>query len=416
MLYHCSMAANKHTIAIIGAGPGGCATALSLAGEPVNVLLLDKATFPRDKICGDGLSPDVLAQFDRLKVPIGDAFAAETTAKPITNIRVVAPNRTELLIPLKLKGKPLKGAYVSRMELDNFLLSKVRQQPNVQVLENTKLHDLTMQQHGVELHTTQGELEVDMVIGADGAQSFVARKLTSFSVDSAHHGAGLRQYWENVSGIEPEGTLDLCFPASIQPGYFWIFPLANNRYNVGVWMISSHLKSKNVNLRGEFERLIAEDPQLAPKFANAQAVEQVRGFGLPLGTGKRTIAGNRFVLVGDAAGLIDPFTGEGIGNAIRSGRLAADVALRACAKGDWSAEQLSGYAQAVEKAMRHEFNMAQWVVRLQNKPRLLNWLVGRLAKNTSGQKWLAHQIEGTPMGASWVNPLFYLRGLFGPPW
>lgn len=364
-------------------------------------------------MCGDGLSPDVIAQFNRLKIPIGDAFKAQTNTVPITHIRVVAPNHTELEIPLKLKGKSLEGAYIPRKELDNFFLNQVREHTDITILENTAVRDITVIESGVQLATKSEAIAAQLLIGADGAQSMVARKLAGHELNHQHHGAGLRQYWEGIKLMEPYGTLDLCFPASIQPGYFWIFPLAGNRYNVGVWMISEHLKSKNLNLRAEFERLIAEDPQLAPKFKNAKPLESVKGFGLPLGTQSRPLSGNRFLLVGDAAGLIDPFTGEGIGNAIRSGRIAAEVAVEALASNDFSASALSDYDGRIHTAMKKEFKIAKWVTRLQQRPRMLNWLIGKLANNSSGKKWLANAIEGEPMGSSWINPMFYLRGFFG---
>ena len=119
------------------------------------------------------------------------------------------------------------------------------------------------------------------------------------------------------------------------------------------------------------------------------------------------------MLVGDAAALIDPFTGEGIGNAIRSGRFAAEIAAKAIRNSDCSAKTLAEYDQRIASAMKKEFQVGKWVTRLQQRPKLMNWLVGKLANNPSGKKWMANAIEGEPMGTSWINPMFYLRGIFG---
>lgn len=111
------------------------------------------------------------------------------------------------------------------------------------------------------------------------------------------------------------------------PGYFWIFPLPDNTYNTGFGMVTSAIKEKKINLRKTLLNIIHSDKQIQKRFTNAVALETPIGYGLPTGSRKVPISGERFLLAGDAASLIDPATGEGIGNAMLSGIIAGKHAV-----------------------------------------------------------------------------------------
>ena len=166
-----------------------------------------------------------------------------------------------------------------------------------------------------------------MIIGADGAHSVVAKYLGTTTIERKHHSAGLRVYYENITSFHPDRYIELYFFNEILPGYLWIFPLPDNKANVGIGMLSDTITKKKINLRETLEKLMRTHPALKERFQYARPLETVKGFGLPLGSKQRKISGDRILLAGDAASLIDPFSGEGIGNAIRSGRVAAEHVL-----------------------------------------------------------------------------------------
>ncbi len=140
--------------------------------------------------------------------------------------------------------------------------------------------------------------------------------------------AGVRQYYEGVDNYQTSATIELHFQKELLPGYFWIFLLPNNQWNVGLGIPSDEVSVNKINLKQKLNSILEHHPVIKERFKNAKPLEDVQGFGLPLGSRKVTCSGTRLLLLGDAASLIDPFSGEGIANAIRSGRIAADHLTR----------------------------------------------------------------------------------------
>ncbi len=134
--------------------------------------------------------------------------------------------------------------------------------------------------------------------------------------------------------------IELHFLPELLPGYFWIFPMPNGRANVGAGMLSSVVAKRKVDLKKEMEKIINEHPVISKRFVHAKPEGKAQGWGLPLGRKVGSISGDNLLLCGDAASLIDPFTGEGIGNAVLSGRYAAEKALNAIATNDYSVKNL----------------------------------------------------------------------------
>ena len=124
----------------------------------------------------------------------------------------------------------------------------------------------------------------------------------------------IRHYLADECDFQEENFIELHYVKDLLPGYFWIFPLADGWANVGLGMLTKDLSRLKVNLKSKLEEIVREHPTISPRFAQAEKVGKTLGFGLPLGSKQRPISGERMMLVGDAASLIDPFTGEGIGN------------------------------------------------------------------------------------------------------
>ncbi|MEJ7821109.1 MAG: geranylgeranyl reductase, partial [Chitinophagaceae bacterium] len=218
----------------------------------------------------------------------------------------------------------------------------------------------------------------DIAIGADGAHSVISRNIGDIKVDKKHHSAGLRIYYEGVSSFHEEGFIELHFFKEILPGYLWIFPLADNKANVGIGMLSSVVAKEKVDLKKVLQKLITTHPNLKDRFKNAKPLETIKGYGLPLGSKKRNISGERFLLAGDAAALIDPFSGEGIANAIRSGRVAADHTIKCFEQKNFSAAFNKTYDKEIYRRMWNEFKISKTLQRIINYPRLFNFVLKRI--------------------------------------
>ena len=409
----------KKDICIVGAGPAGCATALFLAKAGVPSLLVDKARFPRDKICGDGLSGWSVAMLNRLDPQFMEHLAQSASSLPSWGARFVAPNRQVLDVPFVDRHLPdarPPGYVATRLWFDNFLVEQCKQHPLIEVVEGVSLEQWEQQDKGqVLLQDAQGQVQVvsKLAVFANGAHSRQAKTLAGIHPDKKHYVAGIRAYYEGVEGLHPDGHIELHFLKEFLPGYFWIFPLPGGKANVGAGMRSDMVAKKKVNLRKAMLQLIAEDPQLKERFKHARQLNEVKGFGLPLGSKKRSISGNNFLLVGDAASLIDPFTGEGIGNALASGELAAQWAQKALEVQRYDASFLKGYDEAIYKRLWKELRLSKTLQDLLNYPWLFSLVVNKATANETLRQTISCMLTDMDVRQQLKNPRFYLKVLFG---
>jgi geranylgeranyl reductase family protein len=411
------MSKKDFDIIIVGAGPGGCTTAMALADSDLKIGIIEAATFPRDKICGDALSGKVIDIMK--KIPIEGLVAEfEKFAEKIDSwgVQFVAPNLKALDVPFtsdKSKYKIAPGYIAKRKDFDNFMFEQTKKLPNVTIFEGTKVKDVKISRQEATVTTENGKTFIaDIVIGADGAQSVVTKKLTDIRVEKDHYCAGLRAYYENVSGMHKENFIELIFVKDFLPGYFWIFPLPNNQANVGVGMLSSAVSKNKVNLKERMIDIIDNHPIISKRFKNAKIVDEIKGYGLPLGSKKRRISGNRFILIGDAAYLIDPFTGEGIGNALISGLKAAEFLKSAFETNDFSKKNTKQYDDATYKRLWQELSLSRKMQKLLRFPWLFDLVVNKANKNEALQKMIMSMFEDMDLREDLKKPSFYFKLIF----
>ncbi len=410
----------KTKIAIVGAGPAGTATALFLAKAGVPHVLLDKASFPRDKICGDGISGKVVGLLKELDPNLLIKMESKPDQfLPSWGVRFVAPNGKGLELPFKKKNDTSTHApgFVSkRMDFDAFLIEQLNFN-YTKIFWNTHITNIERKKNYIQLSGkkdgTPFVCQAEVVVGAEGVRSIVAKHLNPIQVQNKHLIAGLRAYYENVTDIHPQNFIELHFIKEALPGYLWVFPLPNNQVNVGIGMLSSHLKKQNLNMRTIFEHALAENPEISRRFKNARIVEPTKGWRLPLGSVKRSISGDRFLLTGDAGALIDPFTGEGIGNALLSGKMAALTLTKAYAKNDFSADVLGEYDVNLYHKLWHELRVSYKIQQLVHMPWLFNFVITRVQNSPSLTETFSTMFNDVDMRAKLQSPGFYLRMLFG---
>ena len=159
-------------------------------------------------------------------------------------------------------------------------------------------------------------------------------------------------------------------------------------------------------------RIINNHPNVSARFKNARSLEDIKGFGLPVGSKKRPCSGHRFLLVGDAAGLIDPFTGEGIGNAIRSGRIAAEHIKNGIEQNRFDAAFNKTYDREIYNKMWPELRISRSLQKLLRYPRLFNFVVGKASRNESVQKVITSMIDDIDIKKELLKPSFYVKLLF----
>ena len=409
------MPGQLYDVIIAGAGPAGLSTALSLAGTNLAIALVEKESFPRDKICGDALSAAVMNVLKRLPDNIYQDFLDFPMKTPSNGIRFIAPDHGFVDVPFTINERPdtpASGFICKRIDFDNFLLEKVQRYKNIRVFQDFKISHAQVSNEGVIISDGKEELKAKMIVGADGIHSVIASSFSGNKLDHNHYSIATRAYFKNVKELHPRGYIELHFFKELLPGYFWIFPMQNDEVNVGLVMMFNRVRKSKQNLSKTMLDLIEKTPELKRRFGNATMTGKIGGYGLPLGPVKKTLSGNRFLLTGDAASLIDPFSGEGIGNAMVSGEIAAQVIKKTFMKGDFSGEVLSTYDKIIERKIGKELKISHWIQQLARLPWLFNFVVGKARKNDDLKKMLTKMMTNQAVKSELINPLFYMKLLF----
>jgi len=410
----------KTDICILGAGPAGASTALHLSYKNVPTVLIDKAVFPRDKVCGDALSGKVPLLLKRLDPQMLARFEKRTEMlTDVWGIRFVAPNRTTLDIPFKSnydKTTETSPGYVAkRIDFDNFLIDEVKRRENIDFYDNTSIDIHEKIDGGFIVSDKKKEFQVEckLLVIADGAHSKFARHYAGLEKDNTHHAGALRAYYSGVTGFHEDNFIELQFLDEIIPGYFWIFPLPNGQANVGIGMRTDFISKRRVNLKKVMLDVIENHPSIAPRFKNAKLQDKIVGYGLPLGSKKQQLSGDNYMLTGDAGHLIDPLTGEGIGNGFYSGWIAAEQAIECLAQNDYSAKFMKAYDKRIHRVLGTEMKLSYQIQRMMRYPWVINPLANWVHRNPRFFDIMSRMYNDLELRKQIVNPFFWVKLVMG---
>jgi len=386
-----------------------------LSKKGAKVLLIDKEGFPRDKPCGDaigGKALNVLAEFG-LEGEIKKRGFARSSGLVFSS-----PSGAEVEIPLLSDGSDMSGGFVcKRKDYDDMLFQAAKKR--CETRENFEVVDLIFDNGkvvGVRARAAGGaaddvaEIFAKLVVGADGANSVVARKTGCAEIRQDHYCSAMRGYYSGVKGLR--GNIEVHFLPECMPGYFWIFPLSDNEANVGAGMLLSDITRRKINLSRVLEECM-KNKRFAGRFDGAKLQGEARGWGLPLASAKRRCAGNGFVLVGDAASLIDPFSGEGIGNGMKSAKIAAETLGGIIAKGDATEADCLAYESALWGEIGNDVKSSHTLQKLGKHGWLLDLMISKAQKSELVRNELAGMIASREAKRKANSPLFYLRILLG---
>jgi len=407
-------------VIIIGAGPAGAGASFFLSKFGINHIVLEKEQFPRDKICGDACSGKTALVINRANPEwLKEIQANENGFLPSWGIKFVAPNGKSLDIPFsptRTKETKAPGFTVPRLTLDDFLFRKM-ESPYCTIYQNTKVQSIETIDGKVHVKMQHSGQEYEfispVIIGADGDKSIVRKKFLSDNTAPKTYAVGLRAYYEGVTGMHNENFIELHFLPEVLPGYLWVFPLPNGMANVGVGILSETVRKKKINLREQMLNAIKNNPQIAPRFANAKLKDKILGWGLPLAMGRQPLSGDNFMLTGDAAALIDPFSGEGIGNALYSGMLAAMAIQQSIEQNNYSAIFLkTTYDDVLYKRLGDELKISAVLQRLCKYPWLFNFVVNKAHKSQELKNTISCMFTDMDLRDQLRKPSFYFKILF----
>jgi geranylgeranyl reductase family protein len=374
-------------VVIVGAGPAGSAAAYYLAVAGLDVLVLEKSQFPREKVCGDGLTPRAVKALTSMGIPTGEGDGWLRNQ----GLRIIGGGgRAEVPWP-DLSSFPAYGLVRTRLDFDQMLArhaekagARVRQGVTVTgpVLDDRtgRLAGVVAQDTAAGRDAPQRQFRGRVVVAADGNSSRLSVSMGLQRRDDRPLGVAVRTYYTTPRHADDwlEAWLDLWDGDHLLPGYGWIFGMGDGTSNVGLGLLNTSASFQNTDYRALLRRWLAAMPA-EWGFTEENRTQPVRGAALPMGFNRTPHYASGLLLAGDAGGMVNPFNGEGIGYALESGEIAARVIAQALARPTTaSAERvLQSYPQILRDSYGGYYTLGRVFVDLIGQP----WFMRRATRH-----------------------------------
>ena len=367
-------------VIVVGGGPAGAATAIALRRRGIDVLVIDRASFPRDKVCGDVLLPEAQHTLHSLGL---DLKKIRSIAYPCLGARYVPGQGSEIAGDFRDgDGRSRPWWMVRRREFDEWLLAQAAR-AGASIVEGISVDNVLRDGDsvcGVETRGRNGRpqrIRARVVVGADGASSTIARAVGAAPMQAEHVCLAGRAY---VSGVSlPQPYLEVFTTPRALPGCAWIVPIGANEVNVGVGLVQRTARQLQRTPQQLFDELRRESPLFTDRLSAAGPIT-LRGWTLPAASARRRLSGAGWLLVGDAGAMVDPFTGHGIHTAIAAGQIAGETIAEALTADD-GAGALAAYAERCRTVFEVEVDHGMLLQRLHARPRLMRAAAAACARH-----------------------------------
>ncbi len=370
-------------VIVVGAGPAGSATAYHLANAGADVLLLEKAAFPRDKICGDGLTPRAVKQLIAMGLDLdGQGWQKNK------GLRIKGAGHTIELPWPDLADYPPFGLVRARMDFDE-ILARHAQKSGARLMERTSVTGPVFDRSGRVVGVTAKPVDdrgrktgnevtyrAPIVVAADGVSARLGMALGLERRENRPMAVACRAYYKTPMHDDDymESWLELWDgkpgESNLLPGYGWIFPCGDGTANLGLGILNSSAAFQSLNYKDSMRRWLANtDPALGFRDENLVG-GPIRSAALPMGFNRKPHYTRGVLMVGDAGGMVNPFNGEGIDYALEAGQMAAQTSIQALARNAGPAREkvLEGYARALDAEYGGYFTLGRGFAKLVGNP------------------------------------------------
>ncbi len=373
-------------VLVVGGGPAGSAAAYWLAREGIEVTLVEKKEFPREKTCGDGLTPRAILQLQEM----GFDFDVPEFHR-ITGLRSYAGDELMIEMPWPDHSRfPNWGGVIRRRDLDQ-QVARLAEDEGARILQRTAATPIITGGLLTEVALANGggseRVTPDVTIIADGSMNRFGRELGTTRRRDYPLGMAARGYYSSPRSNDPflESQLDLRDSSgATMPGYGWVFPLGDGTVNVGVGLLSTFKRWKDVNTTHMMDDYVAGAPDYW-ELSEESRLSRPMGGKLTMSYSKSPLVGGNWITIGDAAGAINPWNGEGIAYAYETGRLAAEVVGLALASDDPGLLRM--YPQRLDDEYGLYFKMARIFVKLIGHPSVMRTLAHTGLRNRPLMEW-----------------------------
>jgi geranylgeranyl reductase family protein len=374
------METREADVIVVGAGPGGSAAAFHLARHGLRVELLEKSEFPREKVCGDGLTPRSVTQLIKMDVDTdADGWVRNK------GLRVIGGGiRMELPWP-ELASHPNYGLTRTRMDFDQ-ILAQAAVKAGAKLRTSTNVSGPIVDQSGrvVGVKAVVGpdkepiEYAAPVVIAADGVSGRFALGMGIAKREDRPIGVAVRRYYQSPKHDDDylESWLELKSREggdTLLPGYGWIFGMGDGRVNVGLGVLNSSTAFGKTNYRTMLTDWLSTTPPEWGMTDETNADGPIMGAALPMGFNRVPHYSRGVLLVGDSGGMVNPFNGEGIAYAMESGEMAAEVIVQALARPEGPSREraLGQYSAALRARYGGYYRLGGWFVKLIGNPQIM---------------------------------------------
>ena len=370
-------------VIVVGAGPAGSTAATYLARAGVDVLLLEKTEFPREKVCGDGLTPRGVKQL----IDLGIDTSEDAGWVHSRGLRILTGDLTLELDWPDLTSYPPYGVARTRQDFDD-LLAKTAVKAGARLYERTSVTGAITNSSGrvvgveakVGPEKTPVSYRAPLVLACDGVSARLALSVGIDKNEKRPMGVAVRRYYKSPRHDDPfiEGHLELWDRSDprdpkLLPGYGWAFPLGDGTVNVGLGMLSTSASFRNTDYRALLRQWLDGTPE-EWGYREENAIGKVGGAGLPMGFNRTPHYRDGLLLLGDAGGMVSPFNGEGISAAMESAQLASEFVVQALARAEGPSREraLEGYPRAVGELMGGYYRLGNVFAKLIGKPKIMH--------------------------------------------